>query len=75
MTPQYLTRQAASDYCTAKGCPVARTTLQKLACLGKGPQYFLFGSRALYTPEDLDSWIASKLSPSAPRASTAEVTS
>ena len=71
MTPQYLTRAEAADYLTARGLRVSKLTLQKWATTGGGPQYRIFGTRALYIAADLDTWAVEKLS--APRRSTSEV--
>ncbi len=65
---KFLTRPSAAAYLTEIGVPTSKNTLQKLATTGGGPAYQIFGNRALYTVEDLDAWIASKLS--APRHST-----
>jgi hypothetical protein len=67
---EYLTREEASAYLTGRGLKITKTTLQKMATLGGGPTYAIFGSRALYTPSNLDAWAEAKLS--APRASTSE---
>lgn len=65
------TRKEAAQYVRDKhGAPCTDKTLTKLASVGGGPVYSLFGNRALYTEEDLDSWVKSKLS--APRRSTGE---
>lgn len=65
---KFLTRPSAADHLTACGIPTSKNTLQKWATTGGGPRYQIFGNRALYTVEDLDAWIVSKLS--APRHST-----
>lgn len=67
---KYLTRIEASDYFKSRGVPVEKNTLQKYATIGGGPRYRLFGNRALYTEEDLDAWIESRMS--APRSNTSE---
>ena len=67
----YLTRQEAAEYLTSKGYPTAKGTLQKLACVGGGPEYQLFGNRALYQPEKLLCWARARLS--TPRCNTSEV--
>ena len=54
---------------TAKGLRITKTTLQKLATTGGGPDYAIFGNRALSTVEQLDRWAKSKLKP---RCSTSE---
>jgi hypothetical protein len=70
MSEKFRTRPNAADYCKSRGIPVSPKTLQKMATVGGGPVYRIFGNRALYTEADLDSWIAEKLS--APRRSTSE---
>jgi hypothetical protein len=69
---KFLTRKKAANYLTEeRGIPTTWKSLQKLASTGGGPQYRLFGQRALYTREDLDAWIDEKLTPA--RRSTSEV--
>ena len=71
MEERFLDRREAANYLTARrGLKVSRNTLQKLATLGGGPAYRIFGIRAVYTVEDLDAWVRSKLS--ARRHSTSE---
>jgi hypothetical protein len=55
---------------TKRGLKITKTTLQKIATLGGGPAYSIFGSRAVYTPQNLDAWAGAKLS--APRTSTSK---
>ena len=71
MTKRYLTRPEAAIYLTNCGLPVSKNTLQKMACLGGGPEYRIFGNRAVYRPTDLDEWSENKLS--SPRQNTSEV--
>jgi hypothetical protein len=66
---QYLTREESAAYLSAKGLKITKTTLQKLATVGGGPEYVIFGNRALSAPEWLDRWAESKLKP---RRSTSE---
>ncbi|GHA61505.1 hypothetical protein GCM10008927_28750 [Amylibacter ulvae] len=70
MTKRFLTRSEAAEYLTNVGYPVAKNTLQKFACLGGGPVYLIFGNRALYRPNDLDTWANRKLG--TPRISTSD---
>jgi hypothetical protein len=70
MLKRYLTRPEAACYLTERGLLVTKNTLQKFATTGGGPEYAIFGNRALYTPETLDSWAEARLS--APRRSTSE---
>jgi hypothetical protein len=67
----FLSRVEAAEYLKAKGLKTTSNTLQKLATVGGGPVYQIFGSRAVYTPANLDAWAEAKLS--APRRSTSEV--
>ena len=66
----YLTRGEAADYLTSRGLRISKNTLQKMATLGGGPDYQVFGNRAVYRPVALDSWAAARLGE--PRSSTAE---
>ena len=60
---QFLTREQASDYISnTYGLRVAVKTLSKLASVGGGPLYRKFGRAAVYRVEELDAWIAEKLS-------------
>ena len=68
--PRYYDRRDAASYLTERGLKTTFSTLQKLACIGGGPNYRLFGNRAVYTAEDLDAWAETKLSE--PRNSTSE---
>jgi hypothetical protein len=68
--PHYLDRREAAKYLTARGLKCSHNTLQKFATIGGGPEYAIFGNRALYTPQALDSWAKARLS--APRKSTSE---
>ena len=69
-TPQkkFFTRSEAAEYLTARGTPVAKTTLAKWATVGGGPAFCKFGTRALYTPAALDAWVQARLT--APMLST-----
>lgn len=67
----YRDRREAAEYLTQmRGLKTSWRTLQKLACVGGGPRYRIFGSRSVYTQEDLDAYAEAKLS--APRYSTSE---
>ena len=68
--PVYRDRREAADYLTERGMKTSWRTLQKLATVGGGPRYRIFGNRAIYTDPDLDDWAANKMS--APRYSTSE---
>ena len=67
---KYLTRPEAAKHLTERGLPISKGTLQKMATVGGGPPYQEFGNRAVYTPSNLDSWAAQKLT--APKHSTSE---
>lgn len=68
---KYLTRPEQAAYLLNEwNIRYSPKTLTKLATTGGGPQYILFGNRALSTPEWLDAWVADKRS--MPRTSTSE---
>jgi hypothetical protein len=69
---RYRTRREAAKHLTQDlGLPITHNTLMKLATVGGGPEYQIFGNKAVYTDEALNAWAASKLS--APRRSTSEL--
>ena len=68
--PKYRPRREAAQFLTDRGYPTAQRTLEKLACVGGGPIYQLFGRRALYTDDNLIAWAESRTS--APRSNTSE---
>lgn len=68
MSEKFLSRPEAAEYVQGRGLPCTKTTLAKFATVGGGPAYRRFGLRAVYTTDDLDRWIESRLS--APLAST-----
>jgi hypothetical protein len=71
MQERYFDRREAADYLTVqRGLRISRNTLQKMATLGGGPPYRVFGTRAVYEKADLDDWAAAKLS--GKRASTSD---
>lgn len=59
---QYLSRSEAAEFLTERGIPIAKTTLQKYATVGGGPEYQKFGNRTLYTQQSLLEWAQKKLS-------------
>ncbi len=62
----YLNRREASAYLLEKyGSPgsITATTLAKLAVTGCGPKFVRFGRKVAYTPEALDAFVQSRLSP------------
>jgi len=67
----YLDRREAAKYLTDRGLKCSHNTLQKFATVGGGPEYSIFGNRALYTARILDAWAEARLS--ACRKSTSEV--
>ena len=67
---RYRNRREAADYLTARGLPTSWRTLQKLATVGGGPLYRIYGRIAVYTDPDLDTYAEGKMS--APRHSTSE---
>jgi hypothetical protein len=70
-TRKLLRRKLASAYLwEVHGVERAPTTLAKLAVIGGGPVFRRIGRIPLYAPEDLDEWVASKLS--APMHSTSD---
>jgi len=70
MQAEYLDRKEAAEYLTGRGLRTSWRTLQKMATVGGGPMYRIFGARAVYLAADLDNWAAERLS--APRRSTSE---
>lgn len=61
--PTYLRRRTAAEYLRAnRGIPCSEKTLAKLACIGGGPVYRLFGRFPLYLIADLDAYAEAKLS-------------
>lgn len=60
----FLRRKEASAYLRENfGLERAPSTLAKLAVIGGGPPFRLLNRVPLYTPADLDRWVASKLGP------------
>ena len=58
----YLRRRTAAEYLREnRGIPTSEKTLAKLACIGGGPVYRLFGRIPLYTSPDLDAYADAKL--------------
>ena len=68
--PKYRPRRESAQFLTDRGYPTSTRTLEKLACVGGGPIYRLFGRRALYRDVDLIAWAESRTS--APRSNTSE---
>jgi hypothetical protein len=60
---RFLRRKAASKYLhDVHGIIRAPSTLAKDAVIGGGPIFQLMGRIPVYTPPNLDEWVASKLS-------------
>lgn len=61
-SPIYLRRRAAAEYLREHwGIPCSEKTLAKLACVGGGPLYRLFGRIPLYTAAYLDEYAESRI--------------
>ena len=62
--PRRLRRADASRYLLeTHGVKRAPATLAKLASLGGGPRFMKMNHTPLYSPADLDEWVASRLTP------------
>jgi hypothetical protein len=73
-TRKFLRRKAASDYLReTHGLDRAPSTLAKLAVIGGGPIFCRAGRVPLYSPESLDTWVASLLT--GPMRSTTDTSS
>jgi hypothetical protein len=66
----YLRRRDAAAYLRDKGARCSEKYLAKLACIGGGPVYRLYGRTPLYAPEDLDAYFHDRIS--GPMRSTSE---
>jgi hypothetical protein len=51
-----LTREKAAAYISQLGLPITKSRLAKLAIAGDGPEYRIWGNRAVYTPNALLEW-------------------
>lgn len=59
---EFLTRPLAAKYVSQKtSIPTSPQALADLHRRGRGPAFSILRGRALYTQENLDSWIASEL--------------
>ena len=58
----YLRRKDAAAYLQERCGAYTAQTLAKLACIGGGPTYRKMGRTPLYTIDDLEAWIASRMS-------------
>ena len=52
--------QAASDYLTSLGFPLATATLARLRCVGGGARFLKHGHRVFYRPSALREWVAAR---------------
>lgn len=59
---EYLTRTQSAEWLTESGYPITASYLGKLAHTGDSPIYQIFGNKALYRPEDLQSWARGRIS-------------
>jgi hypothetical protein len=75
LVPSHLLRrdEAAQHIQGTWGYPCSPRTLAKYAVIGGGPVFRRAGRFPLYSTDDLDAWITSKLSP--PMRSTSDVAS
>ena len=58
-----LTPEEASQFLAKLGCPIAKTTLAKLRCIGGGPIFQSFGRHPRYTQKRLREYANAKISP------------
>jgi hypothetical protein len=64
MPTHFFRRKAAARYVQETwGVPLSPNTLSKFAVVGGGPTYRTFGRFPVYTAEDLDAWVRTRLSP------------
>lgn len=56
-----LSREEAARYLTARGLKIAKSSLAAAAVAGWGPPYAIWGNRASYAVEDLDTWASERL--------------
>ncbi|MCB2072481.1 MAG: hypothetical protein H6917_06120 [Novosphingobium sp.] len=68
---KYLRRFQAADYLQEQYGAYTPETLAKLASVGGGPKFRKMGRYPIYTPDDLDDWAMSRMSP--PVSSTSEL--
>lgn len=58
----WLDRSQAAAYCNSRGLRLSKATLEKWAQRKTGPIVRKFGRWPVYSPQELDAWIASRLS-------------
>lgn len=71
----YLRRKEAAAYLQERYGAYTKETLAKLACVGGGPNFRKLGPYPVYTPEDLDAWIMSRMSRSVRNTTELEIES
>jgi hypothetical protein len=57
----YFIRARAAAYLTQLGIPSTAQGLADMASDGRGPTYGLLNGRAVYTVENLNTWVSSEL--------------
>jgi hypothetical protein len=67
----YMRRDKAAEYLQDNYGAYTKGTLEKLACVGGGPQFQKLGRFPVYTADALDAWAKSRMSK--PVSSTAEL--
>ncbi len=71
MDDQFLKRLGASEYLRERyGISVAPATLNRMASQGGGPEFQRFGRTPYYTREQLDRWVAQRMT--SPATSTSQ---
>src|SRR5580658_3461744 len=68
---RFLTRREAAEFLTHRGYKTAPATLAKLAVIGGGPPYRLWGRTPLYDPATLLEWAQARCT--GLRRSTSEI--
>jgi hypothetical protein len=58
---RYRNRKLATVYLRENGIPCGGDLLAQLAVAGEGPPFRYWGRQTIYTEDDLDAWIESKL--------------
>jgi hypothetical protein len=59
---KYRNRKEATAYLRENGFNCGDFALAQMAVTGEGPQFRYWGSRVVYTEDDLDAWIEARLS-------------
>lgn len=68
VTKPFINRNEGEALSAELGTPVKSGYLQKLACVGGGPPYRIFGRTALMVPAEFIDWLLSRVS--SPRTNT-----